>query len=102
MRLVMIAVGMGTLYGCIASTPMHFSGLAKPGAALPNAEVVKEDVYTTVCPRKGESYGSYEEAVRLAIASAPGANALINVEFGSAGRGLNKVCAEVTGDAVRM
>jgi len=101
-RLAVLVMAIGSLSGCVSSGPMHFAGLSRTDISLPSAVVVKSGVYTTVCPQQGERYGSYEEAVRLAIASAPGANALINVEFRVVTRGTNKVCAEVTGDAVRI
>jgi hypothetical protein len=81
---------------------MHFSGLSSTDIQLPEVVVVAKGVRATHCPEPGEDYGSYEEAINTALAMAPGANALVNVEFRRIARGFLRICAEVSGDAVRI
>ncbi len=79
---------------------MKFDVVAIDELAL-DAEVVEEQVEAEVCPDNGR-YGDYAEAVEHALGKAPGADALVNVEFFSAERALGlELCVKVVGEAVK-
>jgi hypothetical protein len=102
MRNVLLSLILTGLCGCVASGPMRFSGLSAVEIQLPAPVIVAKGVRATHCPKPGEEYGSYEEAINIALALAPSANALVNVEFRRITRGFARLCAEVSGDAVRF
>lgn len=65
-------------------------------------QIVQEGVVGEDCPKGVGSYGSYAEATRKAIQSAPHANALINVRFSRVEKPVSKICVKVAGDAARL
>jgi hypothetical protein len=101
-RNLLLSIPLAAMCGCVASGPMHFSGLSATDIQLPEVVIVAKGVRATHCPDPSEDYGSYEKAIDTALAMAPGANALVNVELRRIARGIARLCAEVSGDAVRI
>lgn len=101
LRLILLfgyAIAVG---GCVSSEAMQFSVVSV--SELPSdTHIIQEDVVGQHCPESGESYGSYSEAARKAIASAPPANVLTNVRISSAEKPVAKICVTVSGDAAKL
>ena len=88
------------LSGCITSRPVTIP-VADTGAIPADVEVLRENVTATDCPDPGHMYGSNNDAIEMAIAQVPGANALINVVFEQKDT-FGHYCMKVTGDAVAL
>ena len=67
-----------------------------------DVRIIQEDVVGEDCPKGAGSYGSYADATRKAIESAPGANVLINARFSRVERPVAKICVTVAGDAAQL
>jgi hypothetical protein len=63
-----------------------------------DVRIIKTDVYAESCANAVNMRGTYNEAVRKAIAQAPGANVLVNVSL-SMSEAFAKYCMQVRGDA---
>ena len=89
-----------TLSGCVTSQPITIPvvDLAKPTAA---PDILRTDVTATDCPDPGHMYGSFNDAIEMAVAQVPGADALINVQFEQKDT-VGHYCMKVTGDAVAL
>lgn len=89
------------LTGCVSSSSMNFGVVAVDPLSIP-ITMVREGVQGEDCASGVGKYESYELAMKLAIASAPGANALTNAKFSRVEVPVATMCVTVTGDAVRI
>jgi hypothetical protein len=94
---ILLVLGLG---GCVTSRPITIP-LADLGEVPDQAKILQHDVTATDCPDPGHMYGSLNDAIDMAIAEVPGANALINVQFEQKDT-FGHYCMKVTGDAVAL
>lgn len=87
--------------GCVSSETMRFTAVSVSDAPS-KARIVQEGVVGEDCPKGAGSYGSYADATRKAIESAPNANVLINARFSRVEKPVAKICVKVTGDAAQL
>jgi hypothetical protein len=83
--------------GCASLRTSEFA-LVSAEAVPANIRIVKEDVYAESCADAVNMRGTYKEAVRMALAQAPGANVLVNASL-SMSEAFAKYCMQVRGDA---
>lgn len=101
MRVLLILIIASTITGCVSSSRMNFGIVAVDELSVAFL-VLAQNVKGKDCPMGAGKYGSYELAMKRAIASAKGANALINAKFSRVELPLETMCVTVTGDAIRI
>lgn len=87
--------------GCVSSETMRFTAVSvsdPPSSVL----IIQKGVVGEDCPKGTGSYGSYADATRKAIESAPSANVLINARFSRVEKPIARICVKVTGDAAQI
>ena len=96
---VSLAAGI-PLIGCVTSQPITIPVVDISGSPEPSA-VLQTGVTATDCPDPGHMYGSFNDAIEMALAQVPGADALINVSFEQKDT-VGHYCMKVTGDAIAL
>jgi hypothetical protein len=86
--------------GCVSSGTMRLSQISTSELPGSSPKLIAIDVEGSDCGGSSNLYGDYAAAVEKAIASAPGANALVDASFFSQEYFFSKLCVHVRGNAV--
>jgi hypothetical protein len=101
-RIVLAWAVTSLALGCISSDTMHLTEISTRTIGGPPHNVLAADVEASDCGAWFHPYASYATAVEKAIASVPGANALIDASFFAQEYFAFKICVHVRGDAVSL
>ena len=100
LRHIVLVSSASLLFACVTSQPITIP-VTDIGSVPADLEILQDNVTATDCPDPGHMYGSFNDAIEMAIAQVPGANALINVKFDQKDT-FGHYCMKVTGDAVAL
>ncbi|MGI9292065.1 MAG: hypothetical protein ACR2QG_12425 [Gammaproteobacteria bacterium] len=99
-RVVLTVYALACLAACVTSQPVTIPLVALNDRPS-DVKILQQNVTATDCPDPGHMYGSFNDAIEMAIAQVQGANALVNVKFDQKDT-FGHYCMRVTGDAVAL